>query len=146
MPKVKKLKAPALESLNIRHEPLGQVIEGDSLRGKYAPSISGRRQRRKEDQTRRRGAEVGGDDDGFLDEKSSQRIIEMSRTQQIEEEIHEQRVSWNQTHKENKRHQQHSTSPDDHDDNDDSEEDEEAIEELNSDDDDDEYVDINYDT
>lgn len=64
----------------------------------------------------------------------------MSRTQQIEEEIHEQRVSWNQTHKENKRQQQHSTSPDDHDDNDDSEEDEEAIEELNSDDDDDDYI------
>ena len=85
MPKAKKLRAPALASQDVRHEPLGQTIEGDSQRGsKYAPS-TGRRKIRKD--------QAG--DDGFLDEKTSRKILEMSREQQIEEEIDEQRL-WHQ--------------------------------------------------
>jgi len=92
MPKAKKLRAPALESQQARHEPLGQVIEGDSQRGsKYATSTS-RRKRRKDQ---------AGEGE-FLDEKTSRKILEMSREQQIEEEIDEQR-SW---HQKNKRQQQ----------------------------------------
>ena len=83
MPKAKKLRAPALTSQQVRHEPLGQTIEGDSQRGsKYAPSTS-RRKRRKDH---------AGDGE-YLDEKTSRKILEMSREQQIEEEIDEQR-SW----------------------------------------------------
>ncbi|VEU35775.1 unnamed protein product [Pseudo-nitzschia multistriata] len=92
MPKAKKLRAPALVSQQVRHEPLGQVIEGDSQRGsKYAPSTS-RRKRRKD--------QVGEGE--FLDEKTSRKILDMSREQQIEEEIEEQR-SW---HQKNRRQQE----------------------------------------
>ena len=125
MPKVKKLKAPALESQQVRHEPLGQVIEGDSQRGsKYAPS-TGRRKRRKDQ---------AGEGE-FLDEKTSRKILEMSREQQIEEEIDEQR-SW---HQKNQRQQQQQAqlSKGMLDDSDDDEEDDE-IEEIIVDEGDDE--------
>eukprot|EP00428_Durinskia_dybowskii_P003751 CAMPEP_0170310404 /NCGR_PEP_ID=MMETSP0116_2-20130129/55686_1 /TAXON_ID=400756 /ORGANISM="Durinskia baltica, Strain CSIRO CS-38" /LENGTH=43 /DNA_ID= /DNA_START= /DNA_END= /DNA_ORIENTATION= len=39
MPKVKKIRSSALQSQKARHEPLGQVIEGDEIRGKYAAPI-----------------------------------------------------------------------------------------------------------
>jgi len=127
MPKVvKKLRAPALESQQVRHEPLGQVIEGDSLRGMYAPSVSGRRKRRKD--------QAGGGDDDYLDEKSSRKIIEMSREQQIEEEINDQRL-WNEK---NKRQQQQHTNIVDEDSDD--EEEDEAIEELSVEEGDDDFI------
>ena len=92
MPKAKKLRAPALDSQDVRHEPLGQVIDGDAQRGsKYALS-TGRRKRTKD----------GAGEGEFLDEKTSRKIMEMSREQQIEEEIDEQRT-W---HKKNERQQQ----------------------------------------
>lgn len=96
MPKAKKLRAPALDSQQVRHEPLGQVIEGDSQKGsKYAPTSTGRR--------KIRSKENGTAGDGeFLDEKTSRKILDMSREQQIEEEIDEQRV----LHQKNQRHQQ----------------------------------------
>ena len=46
MPKAKKIRSNALTSQNARHEPLGQVIEGDSMRGKYAPPSRGRRKKK----------------------------------------------------------------------------------------------------
>ena len=114
MPKAKKLRAPALVSQEVRHEPLGQVIEGDSERGsKYAPS-TGRRKRRKEDQT--------GDGE-FFDEKTSRKILEMSREQQIEEEIDEQRL-W---HQKNRQQQQQAQSNRGLLDDSDDEEDEESV-------------------
>jgi hypothetical protein len=110
MPKAKKLRAPALESQKVRHEPLGQIIEGDTQRGsKYAPS-TGRRMRKKDHQA--------GDGE-FFDEKTSRKILEMSREQQIEEEIDEQRL-W---HQKNKRQQQQVVDDSD-------EEDDEEIEEI----------------
>jgi hypothetical protein len=89
MPKVKKLRAPALESQQVRHAPLGQVIDGDANRGKYAvPS------------RRRKSSKAVATQDEYLDEKTSQRILEMSREQDLEEELEEQRrVSWKQQRK-----------------------------------------------
>jgi predicted AAA+ superfamily ATPase len=80
MPKVRKIRSNALASQEVRHEPLGQVIEGDSMRGKYAPPSRGRRKNRK-------GAEGEVD---FLDEKTSMRILDMTKDQQIEIEMEEQ--------------------------------------------------------
>ena len=85
MPKAKKLRAPALESQQVRHEPLGQVMEGDANRGKYAaPS------RRSNNNKRRSSGQR--DSDEFLDEKTSRSILELSREQEIAEELEEQRV------------------------------------------------------
>ena len=85
MPKAKKLRAPAMESQQGRHEPLGQSIEGDQLRGKYAAPSRGRRKRNNEQGN---GTKI---DDEYLDDKTSKRILDMSREQQLEEEIDEQR-------------------------------------------------------
>ena len=115
MPKAKKLRAPALQAQEVRHEPLGQVIEGDSQRGsKYAPN-TGRRKRRKD---------LAGEGE-FLDEKTAQKIVEMSREQQIEEEIDEQRS----LHQKNQRQQQQQTKGliDDSDEEDEEEEIEEIV-------------------
>jgi hypothetical protein len=125
MPKAKKLRAPALDSQQVRHEPLGQVIEGDSQKGsKYAPS-TGRRKRRKEDQA--------GDGE-FLDEKTSRKILDMSREQQIEEEIDEQRL----LHQKNQRQQQQQAQLNKGMLDDSDEEDDEEIEEISIDEVDDE--------
>mmetsp|Transcript_7332 Transcript_7332/g.12770 ORF Transcript_7332/g.12770 Transcript_7332/m.12770 type:complete len:459 (+) Transcript_7332:142-1518(+) len=88
MPKVKKLRAPALESQQARHEPLGQVIEGDALRGKYAAPSRGRRKPKKGSKT----------DEEYLDEKTSKRILDMSKEQQMEDEIEEQKA-WQQKYR-----------------------------------------------
>jgi essential nuclear protein 1 len=80
MPKVKKIRANALASQEARHEPLGQVIEGDSLRGKYAPPSRGRRKMRKN---------ADGEEE-FLDEKTSKKILDMTKDQQIEVEMEDQ--------------------------------------------------------
>lgn len=79
MPKAKKIRANALVSQQIRHEPLGQVIEGDEMRGKYAAPSRGRRKNKKS----------GKDVEEFLDEKSSKRILDMTRDQQNEFEMEE---------------------------------------------------------
>lgn len=117
MPKAKKLRAPALASQQVRHEPLGQTIEGDSQKGrKYALSTS-RRKRRKDH---------AGDGE-FLDEKTSRKILEMSREQQIEEEIDEQR-SWHR--KKEKEAQSNKGMLDDSDDEGDDEIEEVVIDEV----------------
>mmetsp|Transcript_18230 Transcript_18230/g.41988 ORF Transcript_18230/g.41988 Transcript_18230/m.41988 type:complete len:461 (+) Transcript_18230:124-1506(+) len=123
MPKAKKLRAPALAAQDVRHEPLGQVIEGDSQRGsKFAPS-TGRRKRRKD----------GAADGEFLDDKSTQKILEMSREQQIEDEIDEQRS----LHRKNQREQQQAQFANGLDSD---EEEEEEIEEIIIDEVDDDYI------
>jgi len=85
MPKAKKPKSvPALAGgkASLRHNPLGQVIQDDSDRNKYASS------------SRRRGPTTtrdGDDGDGpLLDEKESRRIMEMSKAQQLEVEAEEE--------------------------------------------------------
>ena len=81
MPKVKKIRAPALASQQARHEPLGQVIEGDAIRGKYAAPTRGRRNRRKDDE----------DEHEFLDQTTTKKILDLSKQQQIEMEMEEHR-------------------------------------------------------
>lgn len=79
MPKAKKIRSNALTSQNARHEPLGQVIEGDSMRGKYAPPSRGRRKKKN-------GESV---EEEFLDDKTSKRILDMTNEQNAEIEIEE---------------------------------------------------------
>jgi hypothetical protein len=96
MPKAKKLRAPALESQQVRHEPLGQAIEGDQLRGKYAaPSRGRRKQQQQQDGSGGSTPSLTkrlGEDAEYLDDKASKRILDMSREQQIEEEMEEHRT------------------------------------------------------
>jgi essential nuclear protein 1 len=75
MPKVKKIRAAALDSQRSRHEPLGQVIQDDSNRKKYVARSTRQKHRESED-----------DDNGnnLLDEKTSQRIMDLSQAQQRE--------------------------------------------------------------
>ena len=85
MPKSKKIRAQALAGKQVRHEPLGQTIEGDSNRNKYAAPIRVRRgQVEKHYQN-------NDEDGGLLDEKTSQKIMEMSKTQQLEMEAEQER-------------------------------------------------------
>lgn len=103
MPKAKKLRAPALESHQARHEPLGQTIEGDQLRGKYAAPSRGR-QRKRDDDTPTMTKRMGEDAE-YLDDKTSKRILDMSREQQVEEEIEQHRTTWHERNK-GRRHDQ----------------------------------------
>lgn len=82
MPKVKRIRAAALDAQQTRHAPLGQVIQADESRGKFAATgkMSTRPRRDSED-----------DQEELLDEKTSSRILEMSREQQLEIEKEEQR-------------------------------------------------------
>eukprot|EP00934_Nitzschia_sp_Nitz4_P003815 Nitzschia sp. Nitz4//scaffold299_size22801//13068//14500//NITZ4_008536-RA/size22801-augustus-gene-0.44-mRNA-1//-1//CDS//3329546345//3805//frame0 len=76
MPKVKKIRSSALESQQARHEPLGQVIEGDSIRGKYAAPI----------RVGRKGPKEHKGDDEFLDPKTTKRILQLSKENELEAE------------------------------------------------------------
>jgi hypothetical protein len=78
MPKTKKIRSNALGSQEVRHEPLGQVIEGDSMRGKYAAPSRGRQKMKKAD----------GEEE-FLDQKSSQIILDMTKDQQNQVDMEE---------------------------------------------------------
>lgn len=75
MPKVKKIRAAALESKAVRHEPLGQTIAADANRGKYATVKGSSRSKR---------ASYGDDEEELLDSKTSKRIMELSKEQQLE--------------------------------------------------------------
>eukprot|EP00980_Cylindrotheca_fusiformis_P015442 scaffold4343_cov144-Cylindrotheca_fusiformis.AAC.20 len=77
MPKAKKIRSSALASQEVRHEPLGQVIDGDSMRGKYAPPSRGRRKTKN----------IGDGEAEFLDEKTSRKILDMTKDQQHEMEL-----------------------------------------------------------
>jgi hypothetical protein len=110
MPKVKKIRAAALESQKARHEPLGQVIEGDQLRGKYAAPIRVGRKRRDDNE---------GEDE-YLDAKTSQRILKMSAEQEME--MRAEALMENQ--RRNRTQREHETTLDSEDDE------EEEIEEI----------------
>jgi hypothetical protein len=82
MPKAKKIRAPSLTSKQqVRHEPLGQAIEGDDVRGKYAAPVRARRNQK----------DAGEADSEYFDEKTSQKIVEMTRNQQLEMQAEEER-------------------------------------------------------
>ena len=93
MPKEKKL---TIRGQNTRHAPLGQVIQEDENRGRYATIRS-----------RPRGGATKSllDDENeneFLDEKISRKIFDMSKEQQLELEAEEQLEARRKIHKVNK--------------------------------------------
>ena len=77
MPKVKKIRSAALAGKQARHAPLGQIIQEDENRGKYAPAVRNRRPKKDDKEEK---------DDDLMDERASKRILEMSREQQLEME------------------------------------------------------------
>ena len=82
MPKEKRKAARALIGHSTRHAPLGQTIRDDEDRAKYATLKA------------RRGDRANGSDDEdneaeLLDERTSRRILEMSRNQQLEVDAEE---------------------------------------------------------
>lgn len=79
MPKVKKIRAAALNT-KARHDPLGQVILEDSAKG-----ITVQRKNRAKSNKKQT------DDEELLDDKTSQRILELSKAQQIEVQAEEER-------------------------------------------------------
>ena len=84
MPKVKKIRAAALDAQQTRHAPLGQVTQDDENRGRYAViRVSKNRAKGKNDDEE--------DAEELLDEKTSKRILEISREQQLEMEAEEER-------------------------------------------------------
>lgn len=111
MPKAKKLRAPALKSQQVRHEPLGQTIEGDTNRGKYALPVRGKR--------RSVGDDDKNKDDAYLDEKTSRRILDMTAQQQLEEDLEQQRRYNQQQRHQKLRHPKTSVDSDDEDDDED---------------------------
>lgn len=82
MPKEPKKKMSAAIGRSSRHAPLGQVIQEDENRGKYAASRKSHMNRAKRD---------ADDEEGpaLLDEKASQKILAIARDQQreIQEEL-----------------------------------------------------------
>mmetsp|Transcript_3556 Transcript_3556/g.4806 ORF Transcript_3556/g.4806 Transcript_3556/m.4806 type:complete len:463 (-) Transcript_3556:198-1586(-) len=81
MPKEPKKNVGAAVGRSMRHAPLGQVIQTDENRGKYAPIRS------------RAAKKDGGSDDeeDLLDERVSRNILQLSREQQLEVEAEESR-------------------------------------------------------
>jgi essential nuclear protein 1 len=75
MPKVKKIRAAALESKAVQHEPLGQALAEDANRGKYATA-----------KPRRPNAPDASAEDAasLLDPQTSRRIVDLSKEQQLE--------------------------------------------------------------
>lgn len=86
MPKIKKIRSAALAAQTERHEPLGQVLQDDENRHKYASAASVRKH------FKNRGGGNNDDNDGseFLDEKTSARILELSKQQQAELDAEEE--------------------------------------------------------
>lgn len=87
MPKVKKIRSAALAAQTTRHAPLGQTIIEADHRDKFAVV----RNRRKV----RKGTNTGNDDEegeeSLLDEKTTRKILQLSRQQQLEVEAEEAR-------------------------------------------------------
>lgn len=82
MPKEKK-RGPSTGNTQ-RHAPLGQVITDDENRSKYATVRS--RQRQESDRKNKKYQE-----EDLLDEKTTQKIFELSKEQMLEIEMEEQR-------------------------------------------------------
>lgn len=85
MPKVKKIRAAALSvGQAARHEPLGQAIQDDENRNKYAKPMRMKTKGTVEEESNTSTA-------GLLDERSSEKILKLSRQQQLEIQMEEQR-------------------------------------------------------
>ena len=91
MPKEPKKNRSAAIGKSTRHAPLGQVIQDDANRGKYAtrkvPGISS-------SNSKGNNADIDREDNeiGLLDEKTSKKILDMGREQQREIELEEEQV------------------------------------------------------
>jgi len=85
MPKIKKIRSAALAAQTVRHEPLGQVLQDDENRHKYASAASVRKH------FKNRGNTNDDNNDGaeFLDAKTSARILALSKQQQAEVDAEE---------------------------------------------------------
>jgi essential nuclear protein 1 len=118
MPKVKKIRAAALTTLQVRQEPLGQVLEGDENKNKYAAPIRGGRKQKSNQE-----------DEEFLDPKTSKKILDLTREQQLQMQAEEEQL---QLRKNNRQQQQQQSVVDDSDD----EEEEDDIDDESLDDDD----------
>ena len=77
MPKVKKIRSAALAGKPSRHAPLGQIIQEDENRGKYAATMKHRGGQKKNGQP-------DDDNDELMEERASKQILELSREQQLE--------------------------------------------------------------
>lgn len=82
MPKIKKIRAAALTAKSVRHEPLGQAIQDDANRDKYAASRKNRRRSKPADDE---------DELQLMDPKSSEKILKMSKEQRLEMEAEVER-------------------------------------------------------
>ena len=85
MPKEKKQKQLAIGQ-STRHAPLGQVLQDDMNRGKYAPVRSKPR-----GGSKKTYSDNDESESHLLDEKTSRRILALSREQQLEMEAEERR-------------------------------------------------------
>ena len=74
-------KSKSTKKSKIRHQPLGQVITEDLKSSKYAKTKIKSSQPSSGNES-----DDDNDDDGYMDEKTSARIYNMSREQQEEEE------------------------------------------------------------
>lgn len=83
MPKAKKIRSSALESKAVRHDPLGQVIQDDANREKYAV-VTGRVKHS------RHGQGENEEIDDAVDAKTSKKIMELSHSQQLEMQAEEE--------------------------------------------------------
>ena len=100
MPKVNNARGRSTTAAANRHAPLGQQYANDENRSKYATVRSRSRSRGRTDtgaESRRRG-DGGGDVDGvkegdttLLDERTSRKILELSKEQMLEVEMEEQK-------------------------------------------------------
>jgi essential nuclear protein 1 len=118
MPKVKKIRAAALTSLQVRQEPLGQVLEGDENKNKYAAPIRGGRKQKSNQE-----------DEEFLDPKTSKKILDLTREQQLQMQAEEEQLHLRKNRREQQQQQQSVIDSDD-------EEEEEDIEQDSLEDDD----------
>lgn len=127
MPKVKKIRAAAL-SHQVRQEPLGQVIEGDNLRGKYAAPIRTRR-KQKHQQQQDDHQQEGGVDSEYLDAKTSRKILQLSADQEREIQAEERRDFQQRRRQQQQQNRPQRSQPSTFD-SDEDEDDEEEIEEI----------------
>lgn len=113
MPKETKKKSSVTTGNSTRHAPLGQVIQDDANRGKFATrksAIAGG------GKSRREIVDDPNEESEMLDEKTSRKILELSRDQQREvqdeeEEKQRRKISKTQSQKNGNNKQQQSTQP-----------------------------------
>jgi essential nuclear protein 1 len=87
MPKAKRIRSAALAAQLTRHQPLGQVLAQDA-----AEQAHGKLTSRTKKMKKGRRSEDDTADDLLLDAKTSQRILELSKRQQLEMETEEHQL------------------------------------------------------